>query len=317
MRVFIAVDGSAHAEVVARSAAHLLRRADQPQVTVATMIDASEAFATAERSPNVEIPRGTGWAGAGGFYIAQAPAGPAIEDRAQAFARVRDEVQHRASRLAREHLPGYEVNIHVEAVEDAAGGIARAAERAGAELLILGTHGRTGLRRMALGSVAQTAVHRTEIPAILVREPLDRPGGADEPLRALLPTDGSSRVRAALPRIGTLASALGADVTVIEVMELPNLVVQSTLDAQRRAVRREVDEHIVALGDAGVQARGEVLEGFPARSIVNYAREHPFELVLVPTHDRSELGRVVFGSVADQLIHDLPCPVALVKARPQ
>lgn len=315
MRIFIAIDSSAHASVVVQTAAKLLRHVKQPLITLGTIIDASEAHATAERSPDVEIPRGTGWAGAGGFYVAQAPSARTVEDRAQAFARLRAEVDHSLHRLAGERLQGYDVQVYVEAGDDAGPAIARAAAAVEAELLILGTHGRTGLRRMVLGSVAQAAVHRSEVPAILVRELSPAAAAADEPLRALLPTDGSARVRAALPRVGALAGALGAEVTVLEVMELPNLVVQKTLDDQRRAVRRDVEEHVAALGAASVSAHGDVVEGFPARSIVNYARDHSFEIVLVPTHDRSEAGRVVFGSVADQLIHDLPCPVGLVRAR--
>jgi len=315
MRAFIAIDGSAHGETVVQAAASILRRVVNPGVTLATIIDATEAKATGVRGGGVEIPRGVGLIGAGGLFVPQTPGVRTAEDRTQAFARLRSEVTQHLSRLADEHLAGHSVEIDVEVAEEAEDAIRRAAERCGADVIVLGTHGRTGLRRMVLGSVAQSVVHQSAIPAILVRQPMRVDPQASGPLKVLLPIDGSSRVLRALPRVGALASALGATVTVVRVMELPSLVVQSTIAAQRRDIEREIEEHVAALAAAGIDAEGKILEGYPARAIVNFARETDSELVIVPTHDRSEAGRVVFGSVADHLIHDLPCPIALVRTR--
>jgi nucleotide-binding universal stress UspA family protein len=315
MRIFVAIDGSEHGTVVLQASATLLRHAAQPDIKLATIIDASEARVTAAHSPDMEIPRGSGWAGTGGVFITQAPGARTVEDRAQAFARLRDETQHRLSRLADEHLAPHRAAIHVEVAEDAARAITAAAERHGAELIVLGTHGRTGLRRMVLGSIAQSVVHHAAAPAVLIREPVTTPEARDAPLSVILPTDGTRRVLQALPAAGKLLGDLGATVTVARVLELPTLVVQSTLQAQRRAIQRELDEHIGALAGVGVEADGVILEGYPVRSLINFARERGAELLLVPTHDRSEAGRVVLGSVADRLIHEAPCPVALVRAR--
>ncbi len=313
MRILIAIDGSPHGEVVVQAAARILRRAEAPALQLCTVIDASEVHATQVRFPGAEIPRGVGWAGPG--LAPQGPSARTAEDRARALARMRDEGEQRLSHLAAMHLAAHEVETRVEIAEGATRAIVNAAERFGADLLFLGTHGRSGLRRMVLGSVAQAVVHHSDVPAVLVRELPPAPAGVDTPPQMLLPTDGSRRVRAALPRAGVLAGALGATVTLIQVMERSSLVVQSTISAQRRAIERELEEGIAQLAAAGVRAEGAVLEGDPPRAVVGAARERAAELMLVPTHDRSEAGRIVFGSVADRLIHDAPCPVALLKAR--
>jgi nucleotide-binding universal stress UspA family protein len=318
MRILVAIDGSAHGEVVVRAAAIILRHVEQPMIRLCTIVDASEARATYARTPGIEVPRATGWAGAGATYVgADPPSARTVEDRAQAFARLRDEVAHRLSHLASEHLASRSVEIHVEASEETDRAITAAADQFGADLIVLGTHGRTGVRRMVLGSVAQAAVRRSDIPALLVRDLPPASVDDDAPVNMVLPTDGSPRVRSSLVAVGALATALSGTVTVVRVMERPHMLLQSTLAAQRRAVEREVEEHVAELSAAGVRADGATLGGSPARTIANFARNRATEAILVPTHDRSEAGRIVFGSVADQLIDEAPCPVALIKARRQ
>jgi nucleotide-binding universal stress UspA family protein len=306
VRAFIAVDDSSHGEVVVQTAARLLRRAERPVIRLATVIG------TREMNRAGTVPRGAAWSRPGALPPAPATGSPG--DKTPPLDYVRDEVEQRLSHLVTMHLRSYEAETQVEVAEAPDAVLLSEAANFGADLLILGTHGRTGLRRMVLGSVAQAVAQRARVPVVLVRESMPAPVAAEAPLQFLLPTDGSQRVIDAIPAVADIAVTLGAEVTVVQALEPHHLVIASSRDAQRRAAEREVDQLVGTLSAAGMASTGIVIEGSPARGIVREAQERGTELVVIPARSRSEAGRLIFGSVADRVIHDAPCPVVMINA---
>ncbi|MBI2166345.1 MAG: universal stress protein, partial [Chloroflexi bacterium] len=68
-----------------------------------------------------------------------------------------------------------------------------------------------------------------------------------------------------------------------------------------------------ALRQRGVEVEGVLRRGLPAREIVRYAREEGADIIAISTHGRSGLGRLVFGSVADQVLRESGRPILLIR----
>lgn len=191
-------------------------------------------------------------------------------------------------------------------------------------LVVMTTHGRTGMARFALGSVADHVVRASHVPVLLLR-PLLNDRGAERPdiqfARALVPLDGKERAEAALELAAALAGRLIHEVTLLRVV--PLRTDQATEHAMEEADRYVegvsgwLVDHLA--GRAAVETR--VLGGDPAEQIMRYA-EKDFDLVIMAT--RGEIGtrRWVFGSVADRVLHDSTTPLLLIQplagpARPE
>lgn len=95
----------------------------------------------------------------------------AAEDRGQALERARLETVEALEEAAKTRLAGVPFEVHVEWADDVTGAIAALAEAKGVDLIVMGTHGRSGISGALLGSVAQSVLRRTSVPVMLVRAP--------------------------------------------------------------------------------------------------------------------------------------------------
>jgi nucleotide-binding universal stress UspA family protein len=194
--------------------------------------------------------------------------------------------------------------------------ILRAAGRLGADLIALGTHGRTGLARLLMGSVAEAVLRRARCPVLALRsaEPgLDLEWGVRAVLHA---TDLSEDSRAALTVARSLARDLGARLVLFHVLPVANEVpgvVPLPLDvpATREALgvlRRRCDGP-----DLKAPVETALRQGRYAEEILRAADEARCDLIVTGTHGRSGLGRVLMGSVAEAVLRRARCPVIAVK----
>jgi nucleotide-binding universal stress UspA family protein len=130
-------------------------------------------------------------------------------------------------------------------------------------------------------------------------------------MRILVPLDGSEFSLAAVPFAGQLSRATNADVVFIAVGELP----ESGNDALR--IRTELHERIQrarAMLDGNITVHALVeMNDNPAAVIVQAARTQAIDLVVMSTHGRTGLARVLQGSVASAVVRDSPVPVTLVR----
>lgn len=194
-------------------------------------------------------------------------------------------------------------------------------------LIVMATHGQSGIRRWALGSVADKVVRATTRPVALIRAKGARPDVREKGIlnKALVPLDGSREGEAAVPYIAELASKLKAEVVLFQVLppgyytttaEGYNYIIYpENLMASDKAHAKDYLEKVGArLKRKGVTVKSEVRFGNAAEEIIRLADEINADLVAMSTHGRSGVGRWVFGSVADRVLHEGNTPLLLVRA---
>jgi nucleotide-binding universal stress UspA family protein len=188
------------------------------------------------------------------------------------------------------------------------------------DLVVMTTHGRAGMERAWLGSVADAVVRHVDVPVLLVRPADTPPPPADGFRHAVVALDGSERAERALGPALALCGA-GCRVTLLRVAAAPAAITspflphaaRMTRDQQER--RRAAAEEYLAgqlrlLGDEGAAVSTAVVVDYhPARAILDYAAAHGADLIAVGTHGRGPVSRLVLGSVSDKVVRAAAVPV--------
>lgn len=176
-----------------------------------------------------------------------------------------------------------------------------------ADLLAMGTHGRRGLARFVLGSVAESVLRNARQPVLTVR------AGATprEPAydTVLLPTDGSDHAQRVADHAFDIAARYDATVHALSVIDT-GLVNSPVLLA---ALEEVSDRAIRAVKRRGKQADVDVVSsvwrGTPSDCITTYADQRDLDLITMGTHGRRGLDRFLTQSVAERVIRTANCPV--------
>ena len=136
--------------------------------------------------------------------------------------------------------------------------------------------------------------------------------------RVIIPTDGSGHADVAVERGLSLAKALGKPALVLYVVDRPGFQAfppESLLVDVSDLVRKEATQVLGRIEEKaramGVQTTSEVHEGHPAEEICRTA--HPDDLIVIATHGRRGLSRMLLGSVAESVIRHAPCPVLVIR----
>ena len=179
------------------------------------------------------------------------------------------------------------------------------------DLIALSTHGRTGVRRILAGSVAEAVLRGAEAPLLVCRPGTVQP----EWKRILVALDGSPRAEEVLEEIVPLARKLGLGVHLAKVA-LPVVsgagVGEFPIVIPAEDPMPYLNEVAKRLQMQGVDARPVALEGRAAFEILRHAAETGANLVAMTTHGRTGVARVLLGSIAEEILRHAPCPV-LVK----
>jgi nucleotide-binding universal stress UspA family protein len=207
-----------------------------------------------------------------------------------------------------------------------AGTILEVAEEKKATMIALATHGRTGVARAILGSVAEHVIRRSAVPVIAVRPFWTyeiAPGRPeDQPIRTILvPVDGSELSLGVVPAVGELAGLFGARVLLLRVLEsgaaakarAPGGATGETF-AEKDLAEVRLKEVAERLRGQGVEAGTIVGEGDPAAAIQQSVRFHGVDLVAMTTHGRSGISRMVVGSVTEKVLREAKVPMLVVRA---
>jgi nucleotide-binding universal stress UspA family protein len=198
------------------------------------------------------------------------------------------------------------------------------------DLIMLATHGVSGIRRWGLGSVADKIIHETDIPVWLVPSQLSELILTDSSQQRsiLIPLDGSKLAETIIPRVKELVKQRGVETELImvNVVTLPVIPYNEwggkaqTLGENLSALKVEsaayLDGLVKTLQEDGFTARTEQLTGDPTEEIVKYAAEYKPRLIAMTTHGRSGLNRFIFGSVAENVLRRLKrTPLFLVRPK--
>ena len=192
-------------------------------------------------------------------------------------------------------------------------------------LVVMATHGRTGVKRWALGSVANKVVKATRRPVALIRARGARADVRQKGVlhRALVPVDGSMDGEAIMPYIEELASKLDVELTLIYI--LPRLYMTERqgrldlLEELRASAREYLDKRLALLREKGIAAKAEfreVMAGAEAVEVVKLAAELNVDAVAMSTHGHygvRETGEMTFGWVADNVLNGGNAPLILVR----
>lgn len=194
------------------------------------------------------------------------------------------------------------------------------------DLLVMTTHGRGGLARLWLGSVADALVRASTTPLLLLPP---NEGAVAPPLPAggtlLVPLDGSTVAEQALRPATTLAGLLEAKLLLLSVVR-PTVIHGMPLPTGNAGLELELTErHQVAaqqylaavasrLHESGIRAETQVMFGeHPARAILEVAQQSGATLIALATHGRSGMQRVILGSVADKVVRSTSIPVLVTR----
>ena len=191
------------------------------------------------------------------------------------------------------------------------------------DLIVMSTHGRSGLSRTIYGSVAERVCHQAPVPVLLVPSACEHAWTSDRPPRILVPLDGSTLAEAALGHVEELAEALGAEMIALRVAEPPEYVRFAYPDIPEGEVFevgdvRQAGDYLEAIASR-LRARGghvaaRVESGAPAATILAVAREENADVIAMATHGRGGLARLMMGSVATGVVQRSNRPVFLVRS---
>lgn len=211
-------------------------------------------------------------------------------------------------------------------------GILTYAEEKEADFILMATHGRSGITRWVMGSVADKVLRSAALPVLLVRAGMPKDVAYEKWVspRLLVPLDGSEVAELVLPHVETLASHLGeadGDVILVRVCEplvLPPVTAPETsvnwgtaadeyMAKSRESAEMYLSRVQKGLTDAGLKVSLQVLEGDPATEIIDHANKIKANLVVMATHGRSGLGRWAYGSVAQKVLQGASSPILMVR----
>ncbi|MFC4542908.1 universal stress protein [Halosolutus amylolyticus] len=185
------------------------------------------------------------------------------------------------------------------------------------DAIVMGTRGRSGVGRLLLGSVTEGVVRDAEVPVLVVR-------GAAEVERQypfetiVVPIDGSDHADAAIERALSIARHHDATVHLLSVVDVtPAGIDERTdlrLDRLENAAERIIDDGVATAESAGIDPETAIRYGSTDRTIRNYVTEQDATLLVMGTHGRSGIDRLLIGSVTERVLRTATVPVLTVRA---
>ena len=199
-------------------------------------------------------------------------------------------------------------------------------------LIAMASHGRSGLARWLMGSIADKVLHTTVNPLLIIRSQSETPANLGDLAGLVAPVDGSELAEQALPHVAHLASVMQLPVDLVRVtlseselnqamssntrnssIRTPNWEsIAATFAEQADAYLEGLKARLLQQGAPSVEKR--VVPGLPADIIVDLTNVKDNCLVVMTTHGRSGVGRMILGSVAERVVRHSGRPVLLIRS---
>lgn len=188
------------------------------------------------------------------------------------------------------------------------------------DLVVVGTHGRRGVKQWMLGSVAEEVMREAPCPVLLVRARKGKTVAA--PVRRILvPVDFSVPSRQALAYAVDWAERFGAALQLMHVVEpLPFpvsltgvLTIHDLVPDITTRTRRHLRDLLDTVRTDGLEASVHVEEGYPAAAITRAAQDDGVDLIVIASRGLAGLERLFVGSVTTRVVRAAPCPVLVVR----
>ncbi len=194
------------------------------------------------------------------------------------------------------------------------------------DLVAMSTHGRGGVARMVLGSVADKVIHDTVVPLLLYRPTEGTPATAAIK-NIIVPLDGSTLAEQSLPVAEDFAKAFNAGITLFRAVSTYTFAFAEPYPyggaevsvELLEAIEQEADDYVNTQATA-LRAKGFVVDpkrmlGDPATLLVDLAHDTADSLTVITSHGRSGVVRTILGSVADRVVRNSGRPVLVVRVK--
>lgn len=189
-------------------------------------------------------------------------------------------------------------------------------------LIVMGTHGKTGWDRLRLGSVAESILRRAPCPVLTVRASVTSRTFLNPRRlslsRLLVATDFSASSKTALRAVVVLAKLLNGQVVLVHAAEPSGSLQSGPLhvdELSRKRYAQQFQRIISASRADEVITDKVVITGHPVEVILDQAKRQKADLIIVGTHGRRGVKRLMLGSVAEAMVRRAACPVFVVRAR--
>lgn len=191
------------------------------------------------------------------------------------------------------------------------------------DLIVMGTHGRTGMAHLLMGSIAENLVRLAPCPVLTVREHMEKQEVTPY-LNILVPVDFSPHAEKALKYGIALAMNFEASLRVLHVLDQPvqpshyqldeNLLMRLQPDIESRT-HAAIQELMKRLAPKGLDYSTAYVVGRAYSEIVHHAAHNDSDLIVLGTHGLSGLQQFLLGSTAAKVVRHAPCPVLTVKVK--
>ena len=193
-------------------------------------------------------------------------------------------------------------------------------------LITMATHGRSGINRFLLGSIAEKVLRAVTSPILLVRASEGVNNDGEATLNSVvLPLDGSELAETVLPHVTALARELGLEVILFRAYKVPVNIYGTSEDYYpveyeeiktelRDEARNYLEKKVAELKRFGIaKVSSTIPEGLAADEIMALGRKLPDNLIAMCTHGRTGFGRWVLGSVTETVVRHSGDPVLVVR----
>ena len=205
--------------------------------------------------------------------------------------------------------------------------ICRLAQTIPADLVVMPTHGRTGLKHVFLGSTAERIVQHSSCPVLVTRgSALQVNNGSRFRIKSVLvPVDFSTRSREGLRYAIAFANEFGAKIILLHATYLGYVYscegtaiydIPSLQKAARKTAERKMHELVRSVNFGAVKFETTFTDGSPVIDICAFAKNHDVDLIISSTHGFTGFKHVLIGSIAEQVIRHAPCSVLVVPSHP-
>lgn len=197
------------------------------------------------------------------------------------------------------------------------------AEEKKIDLVVMGTHGRRGLRRLLLGSVTEEVVRVAPCPVLTVPQREAGRFSRGEARRLLVPVDFSEHARLALSYARELATVYDAELHLLHIVDdvvypdfYPPVMPSggALTDELRDQSMERMRLMLASLDLLDTPTHAHVRGGRAAPTIAEFAEEISADLIVIASHGLTGLSHMLLGSVTEQVVRRSPCPVFTVKA---
>ena len=189
-------------------------------------------------------------------------------------------------------------------------------------LIVISSHGRSGLSRWVYGSIADKVLRQSCCATLIIREQVEKIAGTFQKILVCL--DGSALAEQVLDSALSLAQCSQAEIILLRVVQPANLLfdmetadqVQESVTAlEKGEAEAYLNNLLPQLPKIGGSLSVRTLLGAPADTIIDFAQEQQVDLIAMSSHGRSGISRWVYGSVAEKVMRGAKCATLIMRGQ--